>query len=168
MSLFVPPDRWSANEWLIIGLILAGWLYVYIQRRTFPRPVLILLLTAGGMTAMTLDLLLGAPPLDKYDINDNGFVEWFDMLLYLAYPPFGFLFLHGYMRLRTPAVAVLFYIVLFSFFSLGVEWVADSAGIFRNKSWKLSYSFPVYLLAQGAFLLFYRWMRRSYFNTKLR
>jgi hypothetical protein len=166
LSFFVPPTRWNANEWLILGTIAAGWTYVYLYRRLFPKPMLVLLLASSLMIAMTLDLLLGAPPLDRYDINDTQHVEWFDMLLYLVYPPFGFLFLHGYTRFRTPQGAVLVYIILFSLFGIVVEWLMDSAGVFRYKGWKFVDSYPVYMLVQGVYILFFRWVRSTYYKTK--
>lgn len=166
MNVFVPPDQWSSNEWLITGLIIAGWSFVYVKRRRFPNPLLVLMLMASFMIAMMLDLLIGAPPLDMYDINDNEHVEWFDMLLYIVYPPFGFLFLYLYDRLRTLQNAALAYIVLFSVFGIGVEWLMDVAGVFQYKGWKFCYSYPAYLLSQGTYLLFFHWIRHCYYSTK--
>lgn len=168
MNLFLAPVQWDANEWFILATIVMGWIFVYKHRRLFPLPLLVLLLFASLMLALTLDLIFGAPPLDLYDINDTKYVEWFDMLLYADYPPFGFLFLYVYTRLRLRGGAALVYIIAFSSVSMGVELLADYAGVFKNKGWKYAYSFPVYLLAQSLYLMFYRWIRQVYFGTKLR
>jgi hypothetical protein len=162
----VPPEKFDANEWFIVACLAAGWLSVLRVSRHFPRSMLILLLTGGLMSALCLDLVLGAPPLDLYDINDSSAVEWFDVLLYAVYPPFGLLFLYVYTRLRLRGVFILAYILLCSGCGTIIEWGAEAAGVYNYKGWTLPYSFTVYLLVQSGYIALYRYIGKWYSLTR--
>ncbi|MFC0211682.1 hypothetical protein ACFFK0_04305 [Paenibacillus chartarius] len=159
------PQSFDTNEWTILLLTAGGWTAVLRWGRHFPRSLLMLLLSAGLMSAMTLDLMLAGPPLDMYDMNDTNKVEWFDLLLYLAYPPFGFLFLYLYTRLQLSGFFTLMYILVWSTGGVLVEWITYEAGVFHYKTWDMWHSLTVYLIVQAAYLYLFRYSRRWYLRS---
>jgi hypothetical protein len=166
MSWLVPPEKFDANEWFIVGCLAAGWFSVWRMGKHFPRSMLILLLAGGLMSALCVDLVLGAPPLDYYDINDTSKVDLFDLLLYAVYPPFGVLFLYVYNRLRIQGPFNLAYILLCSGFGLLIEWGAEATGVFIYKGWSIWYSFTIYLLVQSGYIALYRIIGKWYSLTR--
>jgi hypothetical protein len=163
-----PPKKFDANEWFILGCLAAGWFSAWIVGKHFPRSMLILLLAGGLMSALCLDLVLGAPPLDLYDINDSSYVDWFDLLLYAVYPPFGLLFLYAYARLRLQGLIILAYILLCSGFGTLVEWGGVATGVFTYKGWSLWYSFTTYLFVQSGYITLYEIIGKWYSRTQSR
>ncbi|QYR21482.1 hypothetical protein KZ483_28125 [Paenibacillus sp. sptzw28] len=59
------------------------------------------------------------------------------------------------------------YLVGFSLFGVGLEWISVMAGVYTYKGWNLMYSFTVYFYSLAFLLLLFKMAMRHYKKTKL-
>ncbi|MFC7395269.1 CBO0543 family protein [Scopulibacillus cellulosilyticus] len=90
----------------------------------------------------TVDFILGG----KYQLYGyfKPGVTYSDFIVILGiYPAINMLFLNYFpFKKRVWLKAV--YIILWSLFAIGYEWLAVKAGLFYHSGWKLWYSVPIY------------------------
>lgn len=160
------PKTFDSNEWFIIIALIFTYLMVWLLPKQFPTSITILMLMYGATFARMTDRILGAKPYQLYDMNDTSKFDLMDLLTWCLYPSFGYFFLYLYDKWNLRGVATVIYIVLFAFFSIGFEWTTVKVGIFKYKDWKLSYSYPTYLIVLSSYLLFYHFLYKHYIHKK--
>lgn len=153
------PKELSANEWFVIISIIASYPVFFLLRRSFPVSMIILIVLFSATIARMADHVLAGPPLDLYDLMDSGKYDLFDILSYLLYGPFAYIFLYIYEKINIRGMYTFFYIVALSIFSVAFEWITILFGIFTFKEWRSIYSFPVYLFVHSLTILYYRFLR---------
>lgn len=159
-------DRaFNLNEWFIIIMLIIGGAIYFLLPRKFPPTFTILLLSFCIVFGMTLDHTASVPPFDLYDVNDNSRYNFMDLLTYLLYAPFGYVFVYVYDRLNIRGGLVTLYIIGGSIGSICFEWLSVKCGVFHyDKGYSMKYSIPAYLISQSLFLLFYHFLKRVYRN----
>ncbi|RIX60083.1 hypothetical protein D3P08_00370 [Paenibacillus nanensis] len=168
MKTIIYDNQFNGNELFVLGLIIAGFSMIWLLPKTFSPLQTIFNLMIGVTFGLIFDHTLHVPPFDLYDTGDSSKYEWFDILSYLMYSPFGYLFIYGVERLRINGITVIGYIALWTCFSILVEWLGEEVGLFHYKNgYKLLYSIPIYLVLQSIHLAAYRavfspkrWLRR--------
>lgn len=165
--ILLPPERFDANEWFIIIVCLAAFGCIWILPKRFPRSMALLMFLASLILAKLFDTVLVLPAFHAYYVNDLKKVEWFDMLLYFLYMPFGYLFLYAYDRLHPKAVGIAAMVLLTSLIAVLFEWVTVALGVFHYTGWKNYYSLPVYIVVQSLYIILFEHMKKAYFRTKL-
>ena len=153
--MILPFHDFDANDWFILGCVAIGYLLVYRLRRTFPTSLMLLIMLFSLSLAKGADHTLGIKPLDWYDTNEIPVFDVADFMTWFIYPAAGFLFIHGYHRLRIQGLEIPLYILFSSAFAAGFEALCVQVQIFIYKEWNLGYSFVIYLVAQSLTLAFY-------------
>lgn len=165
MILF-PPDRFNVNEWFIIIVILTVLSCMWMLPRRFPPSMVLLTSLVPLLFAKVFDSILLLPPFEMYYVNDIKQVEWFDLLLYLMYLPFGYLFLYAYDWFRPKPVSTVAILTVTSLLAVLFEWVTVKVGVFYYTGWKIYYSLPVYITVQSLYIILFERMKSEYIRTK--
>ena len=157
MTILPLPEKFDANEWFILFHILALVILLYKLPKRFPTSITILLLMFTVTVARVVDHVIAGPHVDLYDIMDSGDFELFDLLCYVPYAPFGYVFIYIYDKFQLKGISLILYIVLSSIGSIGFEWLTGTSYIsyLKYSSWKPIYSLPIYLLIQPCTILFF-------------
>lgn len=153
------PKELSPNEWFVIISIIVSYSVFFILRRRFPVSMIILIVLFSATIARMADHVLAGPPLDLYDLMDSGNYDLFDILSYLLYGPFAYIFLYIYEKFDIKGVYIFFYILVLSFLSVVYERVTVLFDVFTFKEWRSMYSFPCYLFVQSLTILYYHFLR---------
>lgn len=153
------PKELSPNEWFVIISIIVSYPIFFILRRRFPVSMIILIILFSATIARMADHVLAGPPLDLYDLMDSGNYDLFDILSYLLYGPFAFIFLYFYEKFTIKGMYIFYYILVWSILSVVYERVTVLIGIFTFKEWNSIYSFPFYLFVQSLTILYYHFLR---------
>ncbi|WP_269409869.1 hypothetical protein [Lentibacillus daqui] len=157
------PQAFDENEWFVIIAIIIAYSVIFWLPKRFPLSLTILLLLFGSTVARIYDHLLSSPDLHLYHIMDTSHYELFDVIAYLLYGPFSYIYIYLYERLNIQGFWILVYIVTFSLFGTMFEGLTVLFDVFNYHGWELTYSFTVYLMVQSTFILiFYRPIKRFY------
>ncbi|MDF2962518.1 MAG: hypothetical protein K0S39_4253 [Paenibacillus sp.] len=160
------PQHFDGNEWFSVISMLLICCIVFSLPRRFPAIVTIVFLCLGLGIAMYADFHFGVPPLDFYDINDTQRYELFDLILFVLYSPFAYLFMYFFDKWRPRGLWINVYILAWSAGGTLYEGLAAYLHVYKYKEWKLGYSFFFYLAAQAICLLFYYIIKSIYNRTK--
>lgn len=148
-------NRWNANEWFVIGMLVLGYTLLMVLPRRFPIKCSAVFTLYGIFAGLFLDHSISVRPVDFYDVNDNSNYQFMDFLTYVMYGPFTYLYAYLYDRWNIKPSRVPLYVLGWAFFSMGVEWIAMKVGVFHYKNgYTIFYSFPIYLLLNSLYLLF--------------
>ncbi|WP_442596565.1 hypothetical protein [Neobacillus sp. D3-1R] len=162
MTILPLPEKFDENEWMLIGTLIFGvLLYLFLPKR-FPHSLSFLVMIFSSFYSRTFDHILASPFMDLYDVMDSPKYEFFGVLTYFMYAPFAYLFIYIYDRLNINGIYTALYILGFSLFGVGFEWIAYKLHIFTYKKWNLYYSFTVYLLVQYCTILFFQYVKKKY------
>lgn len=158
-------NRWNANEWFVLATLAIGYTLLFMFPRRFTVQWSTVYLIYGVFAGLFLDHSISVAPVDFYDVNDNSSYEFIDFLTYVMYGPFTYMFAYLHDRLRIKPSGTPLYVLVWSLFSLGVEWIAVQAGVFHYKNgYQICYSFPIYLLMSSLFLIFLLTVRSRRLN----
>ncbi|MGG3562393.1 hypothetical protein ABES03_12375 [Neobacillus rhizosphaerae] len=157
MTILPLPQKFDQNEWFILFTIIVLVCLLNKLPRRFPTSITILLLMFTISVARGVDHVIAGPHVDLYDIMDSGDFELFDLLCYVPYAPFGYVFIYLYDKFQLKGISLILYIVIFSVGSIGFEWMTGSNYIsyLKYSSWKPIYSLPIYLVIQPCTILFF-------------
>jgi hypothetical protein len=135
--------------------------------KIFSKQVTVLIFLYSLTAAGLLDNSLGAAPFDFYDIMDGPAYTVMDVVVYFLYPPFGYIFLLLYQKLKISNRFLILFISLFTLFSVIIEWVNNKMGVFHYKNgYSIIYSVCVYLVVQSTFILFFKLIKKNLPQTK--
>lgn len=166
MNALPLPKSFDANEWFIITGLIVSYAIVIPLSKKLPVSIFVLVSLFSISCSKIFNATIGVPPFDWYDINDWPNLDFMDILVHLLYPPFAYMFVYLYDRLRIHGINVLFYILAFSSFGIAFEWIGSLCGVFHYKEWNLWYSFIVYVCHQILLLLFFRMLMNHFQETK--
>jgi hypothetical protein len=149
-------SQFNANEWFVIAMIVFGLLMILVLPKKFTPVQTMFNLLIGIVFGLIFDHTIGIPPFDFYDVGDDSKYHIFDIFSYAMYAPFGYLFIYLYKWLGLKGFYIIPYIVVWSFLSIGIEWLSLLVGVFHYKhGYKLIFSIPIYLYLQSIhYLLF--------------
>lgn len=148
--------QFNANEWLVIVMAVIGFGAVFLFPRSFSPLQTAYLFLIGIGFGLVFDHTIAVPPFDFYDVGDASHYQFFDMISYIMYAPFGYWYIYLYQRLRIYGFYTIFYILLWACFGLGVEAVSVYIGVFHYRNgYQLVYSFPIYVMVLSIVLWLY-------------
>jgi hypothetical protein len=156
---FLPlPREFDQNEWYIILSTIALMILLIKLPKRFPGSVTVLLIMFTVSVARVTDHLLAGPHKDFYDIMDTGKYELFDLLSYIPYAPFGYVFIYLYDKYQLKGFHLTLYIVCCSLGGILFEKLVSTSYIefLQYKNWNVINSLPVYLTVQPLTILFFR------------
>lgn len=166
MNLFWP-ERFDANEWFVLAVIVVAYSGFLMLPRRFPAVVTFAILSLGVGVGFAADSIFAAPPADLFDVNDKKELEIFDLLVYFQYPPFNYFYLYFYDRLQIRGLSVIGYVLLWSTASYLIEALAVYFNVFHfTKGWSLQYSFVFYVFTQFALLSLFYVMKKQFVTVK--
>lgn len=155
--------RFNSSEWFIVVLLLCGYTFYFLTlKKRFSVKHSLVYLLFGVFVIVTWDHSIGVEPIDFYDVNNTNKTDAMDVLHYLMFGPFSYLFVYIYDAFRIKSKNSLLYILVWSLFALFMEWLSVQFGLYHYKNgFRTFYSFPFYISAQWALLLlFYRLERK--------
>jgi hypothetical protein len=145
------------NDYFVIAAIILSWSIYFYLPKVFSKQITILIFLYTMVCASIFDNSLGADPFDLYDIMDGPDYTGMDLMIYLLYPPAGYIFLFVVKTFDISGRFIILYITLATFVSICFEWVYFKMNVFHYKNgYQMVYSICVYLLIQSLFILFYR------------
>ncbi|GEO25005.1 hypothetical protein AAC03nite_07900 [Alicyclobacillus acidoterrestris] len=162
------PLRFDGNEWFIILCTVFGFLCVSLLPKRYPRAVSTLVVLFVVSVAIVLDHSIMTPPLDMYDINDYKKYELMDVVTYFMYSPFALLSVYLYDKFHPKGFALVGYIIGWSALAEFFEWLATLFHVYTYTTWKLPYSFSVYLVATTLQMVFFRYTMKYYDRHNLK
>lgn len=147
----------NQNEWYVIGSIFVLNLAIWLMPKIFTKLEALGFYIFGIYTGLFYDHTISIKPWDYYDVNDTSSYQFIDFLSYIMYGPFGYFFLYFYAKWKLKGFKIIVYILVWSGFSLLMEWIGLKVGLFHfDKGYKMYFSFPIYMLSQTMLLLFYQ------------
>ncbi|MCM2533115.1 hypothetical protein NDK43_12830 [Neobacillus pocheonensis] len=152
----------NLNEWFVLALIIGGFSVIYYLPKFFPIITMIYGLLVGPFLGLVFDHSLAVPPVDLYDVGDDSKYELFDLLSYMMYSPFGYLFIYFYEKFHLKGLMNVLYILFWTILSIALEWVCVEVGVFHYKNgYRLAYSIPVYLFILSEHLFVFQYFFRK-------
>lgn len=149
------PMQFDENEWCIIIIIILGVLLLKLPKR-IPTSITILIVLLSISIPKVLDQIIAAiSPYDLYRITDTNKYELFDLLLDLVYMPFGYACIYLYDFLHPRNIQIALYILCWTLFAGGFEFILVKLHVFNYHGWKLVYSFSTYIVTITLFVTFY-------------
>lgn len=116
----------------------------------------------GMGVGMFYDHTISVEPWDYYDVNDSSAYQFMDFLSYVMYGPYGYFFIYFYKKISVRGYWHLPYILIWSSFSMLMEWIGHKLGLFHyDKGYKMYWSLPIYLLAQTMQIIYYHIINRK-------
>lgn len=154
MRTLVYDDRFNANEWFVILLLVAGLAVTFSLPRRFPVKQSAVFFIFGLFGGLFLDHTISVYPIDFYDVNDASRYEWMDFLTYLMYSPFSYLYAYCLDKWKIKPAYVPLYIIAWGLISTGLEGLAVLAGVFHYKNgYGIFFSFPIYLIMNSFYTM---------------
>ena len=158
------PKHFDENEWCIIICIILGLFILKLPNR-LPTSITVLIVLLSMSIPKVLDQIIAAiSPYDLYRITDTNKYELFDLLLDLVYIPFGYICIYLYDLLHPRNIQIAVYILCWTLFAEGFEFILVKMHVFNYQGWELVYSFSTYLVTITTFLSFYKILLYWYKN----
>ncbi|TJY41807.1 hypothetical protein E5161_11425 [Cohnella pontilimi] len=157
-----PPARFDANEWFIILNSLLGFAWVFFAPVRYPHSISILIVMFCVSAAIMMDHAIAIPPVDMYDINDRPTYEWMDFFSYFLYAPYALLCVYLYDKLDPKGLWFTAWIIGWSLFCVGYEWLSVQCHVFTFKKWNLMHSFCMYLVMTTIHVQLFRYLRKHF------
>jgi hypothetical protein len=155
-------NSFNMNEWFVILNILLMSLLLWILPKKFSVLENVAFYLFGVAYGIFYDHTISYELWDLYDVNDQSSYKVIDFLSYVMYGPYSFLFIYLYVGLNIQGFMHMYYVLVWSLFSLVIEWVGLKVGLYHfNKGYSMYWSFPIYFLAQSMLLIFYQVIKRS-------
>ncbi|ALC88909.1 hypothetical protein AM500_03165 [Bacillus sp. FJAT-18017] len=152
------PDKFDKNEWSILVLVILNiLLFVFLPKR-IPREITPLIVLLSISFPKIIDHTMAVAPFNLYDLTDMKKYELFDVILYGAYPAFGYLFVYLWDYYRFKGVKLVLYLLSWSIFAIVFELLLVKLQVFLYTGWKIAYSLPVYSVVLSLTFLFYKFI----------
>ncbi|MEH7444617.1 hypothetical protein V7201_20075 [Bacillus sp. JJ1122] len=152
----------NENEWFVIASILVMNLAIWLAPRIFSKLEALGYYIFGIYIGLFYDHTISIKPWDFYDVNDSSSYQFIDFLSYIMYGPYGYFFLYFYKKWNVRALRTIPYILVWSSFSVLMEWIGVKVGLFHyDKGYRMYWSFPIYLFSQTLMVIFYHLVVRN-------
>lgn len=150
------PTNFDENEWTVLLIIIFNVLLFQFLPKRLPKEITPLIVLLSISFPQIIDHTIGADPHNFYDITDTKNLELFDILLYAAYPAFGYLFIYLFDKFHIKNIKLILYFFTWSVFAAIFEFCLVKLHVYQYNGWKLIYSIPIYLVVLSITLLFYK------------
>ena len=146
----------DVNEWFVLISLTFLTVLVWITPKMFSLFEGTFHFIYGIYIGMFYDHTISMKPWDFYDVNDRSDYQFIDFLSYLMYGPYSYFFIYLYVKLKIKGFMIIAYILIWTSFSVLIEYVSLSIGLFHyEKGYWLYWSIPIYLSAQLAQIIFF-------------
>ncbi len=151
--------HFNANEWfIIVGCCLGLGLILFLPKRFSIKNSLVFFM-CGVYSGFFFDHSLSVQPVNYYDVNDSSNYQFIDFISYLGFGPFSYFFFYLFDLLRPKIKYIPIYILVWSFFSIILEWCSHKLGVYHYRNgYTIYYSFAIYLLVLSCWCLLYFWV----------
>ncbi|PKG24399.1 hypothetical protein [Niallia nealsonii] len=156
------PEKFDENEWTIIVTVIINVLIFSFLPKKIPKEITPLIVLLSISFPKVMDHSMAVKPFELYDLTDTSKYELFDLVLYGAYPAFGYLFV--YFSDYFKGLKLVLYFIFWNMIAIGIEFLLVKLHVFVYTGWKLIYSLPVYTVVISITYLFYRFA--TYYNNK--
>jgi len=154
----IPWESFDKNEVFLIILNIAAYLVVFLLPKKLTLQMKIFSLLWGFSVGTLFDFTIGGGLVDYYRVNDLNNYEVTDIFYYLLFAPFGYFFFYFYEVFRISKSTFIVYVLTWSLIGVAALWLLTLMDIITfQKGFKLSYSFPVFLVTQtitGIYFIF--------------
>ncbi|MCK9857518.1 hypothetical protein [Paenibacillus sp. ATY16] len=157
MESIVYDQQFNSNELYVITLMTVGFTFYRLLPRTLSPLQTIFNMLISVTSGLMFDHTIAIPPFDLYDVGDKSSYEFFDLISYLMYAPYGYMYIYGFERFRISGIVTVGYILAWAVIALLFEWVGVKCGVFHYKhGYYILYSIPIYLVVLSIQLGAYR------------
>ncbi|MCT8139241.1 hypothetical protein H1D32_16945 [Anaerobacillus sp. CMMVII] len=162
-------NSFNWNEWFVIISLVGSSILIWSTPKIFPLLEGIAYYIFGIAYGMFYDHTISTKPWDFYDVNDNSSYQIIDFFSYVMYGAYSYFFLYLYEKLKIKGIWHLYYVLIWSCFSLLMEWIGLKIGLFHfDKGYKMYWSFPIYIIAQSMLIIFYQIVKSKSLNSKIK
>jgi hypothetical protein len=145
------------NDYCLLGIIIITWGIFFFLPKIFSKQFTVLIFLYSLTVPSIIDNSFGIAPFDYYDIMDSPQYTGMDLVLYLLYPPYGYIFLYFYKKLCKSDKYIVLFISVATLVSFCFEWLNHKIGIFHYKhGYQIIYSICFYLITQTILIVYYR------------
>jgi hypothetical protein len=145
------------NDYCLLGLIIITWGIFFYLPKLFSKQFTVLTFVYSITFPSIIDNSFGVTPFDFYDIMDGPKYTGMDLVVYLLYLPYGYIFLYFYKKFCLSDNYIVVFISIATIISLCFEWINHKMGIFHYKhGYQIIYSICFYLLSQSILIVYYR------------
>lgn len=161
-------EHFDRNEWYVLIMLVISFGAVIMLPKRLPRHLMILSLVWGSASSMLMDFTIGGGLMDFYRVNDSNRFELTDLLTYLTFAPFGYLFIYFYERLKIRKTTLIYYILSWTVVGYGVQAVSEWMKMtVYQRGYKAEYNIPIFLVVQTITALFYAYLKAHPEKAKL-
>jgi hypothetical protein len=155
------------NEWFFIITSLGVFILFLLIRKYFSPIMVMIIWIYNVVLVASIDYFLLATPFKLYIFGDNNTYELSGGLFhFFMYPSAALLFLYAYDKWKLYGKKTVWYILLWSGFSLFFEWLSVKNHALTYTGWKLYYSIPVYPLAAIMLIIVFRFTIKKLHELK--
>ncbi|WP_134682631.1 hypothetical protein [Brevibacillus migulae] len=165
MKLYLP-QQFDGNESFCLILLGITAVITFMLPPRFPMIVATAFFSIGLGIAMYVDFHLGIPPIDLYRINDRDQYELFDLILFITYSAYSYIYVYFLDKWKLRGMSISLYVLAWTFAGIVLEAFAVHFHVYTYKGWSLAYSFLFYIAALMVTLYIYFLMKRTYQQTK--
>jgi hypothetical protein len=152
----------NQNEWFVIATIIIFHLFIFLLPKRFPLLLSVILYLFGFSTGLVFDNTIGAHIFDFYDINDSSRFTLMDILSYIMYGPFGYVFIYFQDKYKIQGRLLVTYILLWCLLSIALEAIAEYFNVFHYKNgYTIYFSFPLYVVTIGIYYFLYDFIAKK-------
>ncbi|KON88645.1 hypothetical protein AF332_18750 [Sporosarcina globispora] len=147
----------DANEWFVLVNLMAAGILIWKLPKKLSGLETAVHFTIGIFTGMFFDHTISIKPWDFYDVNDTSDYQFIDLLSYIMYGPYSYIFIYLYVKLNVKGHKNILYVTIWTIFAVLIEWFSVKLGIFHyEKGYQISWSFPIYGFFQTLQIMFYK------------
>lgn len=155
MKVLPLPKSFDENEWFFLVLLILSIILYKIVPKRFSASTTILLLLLPITVSRLLDKFLSAPDKDWYDVFDSPAFEFFDLVAYTMYAPFGYFYIYLYDYWKLKGIKLVLYILGWGLFAIGFEWLSHQFHLYKYKDFTFTLGFGFYIPSLILTILFY-------------
>ncbi|WP_442595596.1 hypothetical protein [Neobacillus sp. D3-1R] len=160
--IIIYEKSFDTNEWFIIISLIALNTLILITPKLFSFVEGLVYYLFGVFFVTFFDHTLSVIPWDYYDVNDNSKFQFMDLLSYIMNGPYAYFFVYLYSKLKIHDFTTIPYLVVWSGFSVLLEWVGLNIGLFHyDKGYSLRWSFPIYMTVQMILIFLHLKIKKS-------
>jgi hypothetical protein len=168
-------ESFDKNEISILIMLIVAYALIYVLPRKYKREITLLFLFFGLTLGFVFEFTIGGGLIDFYKLNDSDRYELFDVIYFLLFAPFGYLFVYLYDTFHINKKTFIVYIMAWALMGVGMQWVFTLINIIDfKKDYRVPYSFAIFLITQTITALYYELVsskrqifRRSKRNTRM-
>jgi hypothetical protein len=155
-------QSFDGNEWFVIITLALVHLLMILAPKKFTLLESCAYYLYGITVVYFFDHSLSVKPWDYYDVNDTSSYQFMDFLYYVLNGPISYFFVYLYVKLGVRGYKTIWYLLIWSGFSVFIEWVGLKLGLFHyDKGYKMYWSFPIYMVVQTLLLLYFNKIRKT-------